>query len=134
MPHHFFSLKLTPPFDRLSDGELILLANLALERRYDPSAVVCQGGQPLRYLYVTVGGRLWMGGADLDPWPLPAVVGYESLLFNRAIAADLFADPQDGAICLLFRKETFFTMAYECPALILGFCHTPSDRPSLLLS
>ncbi|WP_204150525.1 cyclic nucleotide-binding domain-containing protein [Leptolyngbya sp. CCY15150] len=128
--HHFFSLKLSPPFDRLNDPELILLANLAQERHYEPGSLVYRGGRPLSYLYITIQGSLCVQTSP--PIRLPRVFGEESLLFNRAIAHDLHAD-REGATCLLFRKENFFTMVYECPSLLLGFCHTTVDTPSLFI-
>lgn len=129
--HNFFSLKRSPPFDRLNDPELILLANLALERHYEPGSLVYRGGRSLSYLYITIQGNLCVHTSPHTQ--LPRVFGQESLLFNRAIAHDLHADTE-GATCLLFRKENFFTMVYECPSILLGFCQDTVDTPSLFMT
>jgi signal-transduction protein with cAMP-binding, CBS, and nucleotidyltransferase domain len=133
---NFFTLKQSPPFDRLDDSELILLSNLAIEKYYSPGSIVCRGQQPLRYLYVTMNGSLWMTVND-QPIQLSNVFGHEFLLRNYTIAANVTADAEEGATCLLFKRENFFTIAYECPSLILGFCQnfsTKSSQLSLLIS
>ncbi len=133
---NFFALKQSPPFDRLDDSELILLSNLAIDRYYPPASVICRGQRPLRYLYITTSGSLWttINGQSIQ---LSYVFGHEFLLQNRAIAADITAHPEQGVTCLLFKRENFFTIAYECPSLILGFCQnfpTLSAHLPLLIS
>lgn len=130
---NFFSLKLSPPFDRLGDAELTLLANLAVEKHFEPQSTVFRAGQPLKHLYITVRGQLVIHPSEEQVINLPKIFGYESLLFNRAIAHDIVAEMTEGASCLLFKRENFFTIAYECPDLILGFCQSPQTiQPSVL--
>jgi len=132
---NFFTLKQSPPFDRLDDSELILLANLAKVKPYPPGSIVCRGQQPLQYLYVIMKGSLWTI-LDDQSIQLPDVFGHEFLLQNHAIAANVTAHAEEGATCLLFKRENFFTIAYECPSLILGFCQnfsTFSSNLSLLI-
>lgn len=112
----FFALKATPPFDRLRDGELALLASVARERRYAPGEPVGTVGEPLRRLHVVVAGCIQDGAGRA----MPAVLGVGALLFHRSLEESLTAAPPDGATCLLIHPGHFHTAIHECPSLLSG--------------
>jgi hypothetical protein len=91
--HRLFALKSAPPFDRLRDAELALIADVAQERTYAPGAVVHAGPEPFRRLYVRLEGD-WQWP---DGQPAPAVLGVGSLLFNQPAPGAVTAHPTHGA-------------------------------------
>src|SRR5262245_59391876 len=92
-----FALRATPPFDRLRDAELALLASVARVRHYAPGEPIGAVGEPLRRLHVVAAGRIQdRGGREIPP-----VLGVSALLFHRPLEETLSAAPPDGATCLL---------------------------------
>lgn len=118
------ALKRTPPFDRLYDAELTLIAEVARDRRYGPGEVVVSASRPLQNLYVVVEGGLRCADGS-SAWH---VVGVESLLFDLPHAEDLTAAPGDGAACLLIAKSHFYTIVNACPELVVGLLDGPAAR------
>jgi signal-transduction protein with cAMP-binding, CBS, and nucleotidyltransferase domain len=116
-----FALKKLNPFDRLRDSELLIIAEVAEERRYAPGEIVSSEGKVLQKLYIVIDGQILVVG---DATPIPAVFGVESLLFDIPIADMLKASSSEGAVCLSISKRHFFTTIYECPELLLGFLET----------
>jgi signal-transduction protein with cAMP-binding, CBS, and nucleotidyltransferase domain len=112
-----FALKATPPFDRLRDGELALLADVARVRRYAPGEVIGAAGERLGRLHVVVDGRV----QDQEGEAIPPVFGVGALLFHRPLAETLSAAPPDGATCLMIHAGHFHTAINECPGLLAGF-------------
>ena len=112
-----FALKSTPPFDRLRDAELALIAGVARARRYAPGEIVCSQGEPPRRLYVVVEGTVQNPHGEA----MPAVFGAGALLFHLPVPETLSAAPPDGATCLLINKAPFHTTINECPGLLAGF-------------
>lgn len=112
-----FALRAAPPFDRLRDSELALLAAVAQVRSYDPGETVLAEGKPLHHLFVVVEGEIRTAAGE----PVPPVFGEASLLFQLPLARALVAAPGTGATCLLIGRAHFFTAAYECPGLVVGF-------------
>ena len=110
-----FALREVRPFDRLSDGELTLLAETARPLAYAPAAQVHVGGVPLNRLLVVVGGKVRDGSGR----PAGPILGVSSLL-NRAPSQPLAADPSEGARLLEISGRHFFTLAKECPGFVLG--------------
>ena len=115
--HRLFALKSTPPFARLRDVELALIANVAQDRTYAPGAVVHANAEPFRRLYVLLEG----GWLLPDGQPAPAVLGVGSLLFNQPAPGAVTAHPTRGARCAVIGKDHFHTICNECPELMLGF-------------
>jgi signal-transduction protein with cAMP-binding, CBS, and nucleotidyltransferase domain len=112
-----FALKAAPPFDRLRDGELALLADAARVRRWAAGEIVGSAGESLRRLYVVIDGRV----LDPEGATLPRVFGVNALLFHRPLAATLSAAAPEGATCLLIQAGHFHTAIHECPGLLTGF-------------
>jgi signal-transduction protein with cAMP-binding, CBS, and nucleotidyltransferase domain len=113
----FFALKSVPPFDRLRDSELALLAEVARVRRFAPGETVCAPERPLQRLLVVVQGGIapTAGGGATD------VLGVAALLFGVPIADTYTASPATGATCLLVSKGHFHTTVRECPELVAAF-------------
>lgn len=118
-----FRLRLVPPFGRLSDAELALIAQAAVLRRYEPGRRIWSRDKAARALFVTIEGGLTDGGGAR----LPDVVPAEALLRGRPPAYDILAAPAGGAACLLISKGHFFTILHECPALTIGFIELSGD-------
>jgi signal-transduction protein with cAMP-binding, CBS, and nucleotidyltransferase domain len=111
-----FALKSVRPFDVLRDGELALIAQEARVRQYGASEIVANADKPIRRLHVVTNGdvRRLAGGEALP------VFGVKPLLFNQG-ADEPLAAGVDGATCLTIKRGNFFTIANECPGLIVGF-------------
>jgi hypothetical protein len=120
------ALQTVAPFDRLSENELSLIAEVAEPRLASPGEIVHLGGAPLPSLWVTVdGGLVRDDGAAAE-----RVNGLTALLGN-VTTAELRAGPE-GARILVLSKGCFFTLTRECPAFILGLLtggHDPAASP-----
>jgi hypothetical protein len=117
----FLAFKITPPFDRLRDVELALIASTAVARRFEPGEVIQADTAPFgRFLLLAAGS--WQSPAG----PLPRSLGVGSLLFDRGAPGAILAGA-NGAVCLVIGKSHFHTIAYECPDLILGYLATAAD-------
>jgi signal-transduction protein with cAMP-binding, CBS, and nucleotidyltransferase domain len=111
-----FALKSVPPFDVLRDSELALIAQEARVKQYAPSTAVSNADRPIRRLHVVTQGEVRpAAGGDALP-----VFGVKPLLFNQNAEEPLIAGV-DGATCLTIKRGNFFTIANECPGLIVGF-------------
>jgi signal-transduction protein with cAMP-binding, CBS, and nucleotidyltransferase domain len=108
-------LKRTPPFDRLRDTELILVARAVAVKHYRPGQVVSTDEVPLQRLHLVLDGAL----VDSSGTALGTIVGAAALLFNRPVD-DLNADPTRGATCLVLSRSNLYTTANECPDLMVG--------------
>lgn len=110
-----FALKTTPPFDRLRDTELALVASAAGVREFAPDEVIHPGTDPFPRFYLLASGT-WCG-----PGPtLPRTLGAGSLLYGHAAPGTITAGPE-GAVCLTIAQTHFHTVANECPDLLLGY-------------
>lgn len=110
------AFKARPPFDRLNDAELALLASIAHERTYAPGEQLLTRGSVLKRLYVVARGEV-VGSAGL--------LGLFSLLFDEPIADDQIAGAAAGATCLIVGRSNFLTLVYEHPQLLTGFLESP---------
>ncbi|HBN08100.1 MAG TPA: Crp/Fnr family transcriptional regulator [Cyanobacteria bacterium UBA8530] len=115
-----FALRAVPPFDRLNDSELALVAEATKFRLFAPGERIASADGVLQKLYVRISGAVFSGNEHF-----PAVFGAPSLLFGHSLERDLIACPETGASCLLISKGHFFTLIYECPCLMVGFFTSP---------
>ncbi len=123
-----FALKSSPPFDKLKDSEIILIAEIVRERHYTAGRLLTGGENPLKNLYITVeGGVFHSGGRSLPP-----VIGMASLLFSR-VTGPLKASQDKGARCLVISKGQFFTIINECPNLLLRYLELINGDPSWII-
>lgn len=114
------ALKSTPPFDRLDDHELAVIAAVVQERAFRGGETIHAGPEPFpRFLLLAGGG--WESAAG----PLARTLGVGSVLFNLPAAGPVVAAPA-GAICLVISRRHFHTIASACPELILGYL---AERP-----
>lgn len=114
IPERLFTLRGIPPFDRLRDTELALVADVARGRRFAAGEVVVSPVRPLTRLHVVAAGSL----LDASGAPVGPVFGVETLLFDRPLVGEYRAGPE-GASCLLVGKGNFFTMINECPGFLV---------------
>lgn len=120
------ALRTIPPFDRLSETELTLIAEIAEPRQVAPNEVAHGGGGSFSGLWVTVEGSL----VDDARRPADTVNGLATLLTNVPTPA-LRAGPA-GARILVISKGYFFTLTRECPAFVLGLLtggHSRASQP-----
>jgi signal-transduction protein with cAMP-binding, CBS, and nucleotidyltransferase domain len=110
-----FLLRGILPFDRLTDGELTMVAGIARARGYGPGETVHPGGEPLSRLLVVAGGAVRdPAGSSAGP-----LIGVASVL-NRGAAPRLVADAAAGARVLEIPRRHFLTLASECPEFVIG--------------
>jgi hypothetical protein len=109
-----FALRAAGPFQRLEDGELLLIARHARSRSFGPGKVVIPRGAVADALFVTTAGGAVAGGA-----PTPVLFDAPGLLFGLAAQADHVAGP-DGLEALIIAKPHVFTIARECPEFVVG--------------
>ena len=114
--HRFFALQGAPPFDRLRDSELALVADVSHERTYAPGATVHANQEPFSRLYVLLEGA-WQYASGQ---PAPPVLGVGSLLFNQPAPGAVTAHPTRGARVVLIGKSHFHTICNECPEVLQG--------------
>ena len=109
-----FALRVQPPFDRLDDLELLLIAGPARMRSYAPGRLILAGGAVAEALVVRTGGSAETGGA-----PAPAIFDAPGLLFGLAARADYVAGAE-GLEAIVIAKPHVFTLARECPEFVAG--------------
>lgn len=112
-----FQLQSIIPFNRLNETELAIIAEAAVERRYEAGKLIASRNKPARALIVTFKGSL----TDNEGKKLANILSPEALLTGTPLPYDVFASKSEGAACLLINKGHFFTILYECPALAMGF-------------
>lgn len=116
------ALRPIAPFDRLSEAELTLIAEVAEPRLAGAGEILHLGGAPLTCLWVTIEGGL----VREDGTAAGRVNGLSALL-SHAPTPELRAGP-DGARILVLTKGYFFTLTRECPAFVLGLLTGGHDR------
>lgn len=121
-----FRLREISPFDRLTDAELTLIAEAAIERQYEAGRCVASKEKPSRALFLTIEGSL----TDASGRKLPRVWSPAALVNGTPLPSDVFADKERGAMCLLINKGHFFTILYECPELAVGFIEQAAGADS----
>jgi len=111
-----FALKSVSPFNLLRDSEIVLIAQEARVKRFEPDEYVSSPDKPLRRLHVVTGGEVTAAtGGNVLP-----IFGVKPLLYNQG-ATEILRAGKGGATCLTIKRGNFFTIANECPSLIVGF-------------
>lgn len=111
---NLLALRPIAPFDRLTEGELLLVARHARQRRYEPDSVLLPAGQVADLLFVVIAGEVVTAGGRA-----PAVFDAPSALFGLPVSSDYRAGPE-GATALCLAKPHLFTIARECPDFVVG--------------
>lgn len=109
-----FALAAVPPFDVLSNSELLLIVQHTRSRNFAAGETIFSAGQIADMLIVTVSGHAEMGGNFL-----PAVFDAPSILFSLPVKQDIVAG-LDGLDALCLAKPHLFTIARECPDFVVG--------------
>lgn len=108
------ALAAIPPFDRLTERELRMVAQHVRPRHFGSGEMLIEQGHVADMLYIVTGG--WaMAGAERAR----ALFDAPSLLFTLPAAHDYRAGP-DGLHALCLAKPHIFTIARECPDFIVG--------------
>ena len=108
------ALAAVAPFDRLTEHELLMVAQHVRPHHFEGGAMLIEQGHVADMLYVVVGG-VAMAGAKRAP----ALFDAPSLLFTLPVAHDYRAGP-GGLDALCLAKPHLFTIARECPDFIVG--------------
>ncbi|WP_138921262.1 Crp/Fnr family transcriptional regulator [Novosphingobium pentaromativorans] len=108
------ALAACPPFDRLTETELLLVASHARRFEYEPGETVLAGGAVAQRLVAVVGGSVVVEGRQA-----PAVFDAPSALFGLPTRADYIAGGR-GAQVLCLARPHLFTIARECPDFVVG--------------
>jgi hypothetical protein len=109
------ALRAVRPFERLTDQEITLLAEIVDTRSFGPNETAHPGERPLQALYVTVAGHLIRQDNLSVAEPLN---GLTDLLTYEASPALRAGD--NGARVLAISQGYFFTLVRECPEFLLG--------------
>ncbi len=117
LTERIFVLKQCPPFDRLGDSEIAVVAEIAKMKRYKPGEVVSSAGSSLQKLFVVFEGSIH----SVEGKAAPRVFGVPSLLFDLPVSEQLIASQESGATCLLIKKGHFFRILNEMPEFAAGF-------------
>lgn len=108
------ALAATPPFDRLTERELLMVAQHVRPRHFGSGAMLIEQGHVADMLYVVIAGSA-MAGAERAP----ALFDAPSLLFTLPTAHEYRAGAH-GLDALCLAKPHIFTIARECPDFIVG--------------
>lgn len=108
------ALAAVAPFDRLTERELLMVAQHVRPRHFEAGAMLIEQGHVADMLYVAVDGSA-LAGAERAP----ALFDAPSLLFTLPAACDYRAG-SDGLDALCLAKPHLFTIARECPDFIVG--------------
>lgn len=119
------ALQAVRPFERLTDQEIKLLAEIAKSRTVAPGEIVHPGERPLSALHVTIGGTLIREDDERVAEPLNGVA--DLLTYDSSPA--LRAGP-NGAKLLTISHGYFFTLVQECPEFLLGLITLPLTQES----
>lgn len=110
------ALKSVSLFGELDDADLALIAGVATERAFEPGERFCAAGRCLQRLTIVLEGCIETDEGQC----MPPILGAASLLFDAPVAHPLRASAKAGARCLVVAKAHFFTIIYQCPAVLLG--------------
>lgn len=114
------ALQAVRPFERLTNQEIKLLAEIAKSRTVDPGEIVHPGERPLNALYVTIGGTLVREDDGRVAEPLNGVTDLLTYDPSPALRAG-----EKGARLLTISHGYFFTLVQECPEFLLGLITLP---------
>lgn len=109
-----FALRATPPFHRLDDMELLIIARHARRRAFASGRTVIAAGTVAEALFIRTAGEVRLGEAEALP-----VFDAAGLLFGLAAPADYVAG-DEGLDTLVIAKPHVFTIARECPEFVVG--------------
>jgi signal-transduction protein with cAMP-binding, CBS, and nucleotidyltransferase domain len=118
LPRDAATLRACPPFDRLTDTELGLVAAHVTRRRFAPGALILADEAIAERIFVLAAGAVEIAVGAAPP-PAPTLFDVASALFGLPVRGDYRAGAE-GAEVLCLAKPHLFTLARECPDFIVG--------------
>lgn len=118
------ALRRQPPFDRLTDSEVSLVAEAAEPRLHPPGTLVHASECSVSHLLIVVRGTL----VTPEGQPVGPLPGLGAMLAGRTLT-ELRAGP-DGCDLLLLSKNFLHTLIRECPAFAEGLVTLPLEGGS----
>ena len=110
-----FTLKSIKPFDKLSDSELLLLADIIQVKKYKKGSKIYSKENNLYNLYVIIEGEV----IDDKSKKVKGSFGIKELLNDDVMESSYYAN--DEATLFLISKAHLLTLLYESPSLMIGF-------------
>ncbi len=110
-----FILKSIKPFDRLSDSELILTANITKLKSYEKGKNIYSSGSTMFNLFIIIEGDVKTDAGE----NVEGCFGIKALVHDEAVPYTISAS--SDVKVLLISKAHLLTLLYECPALMVGF-------------
>lgn len=110
-----FILKSIKPFDNLSDGELLLLADIISVKKYKKGSMIYSKENSLYNLYVIIDGEV----VDDEQKEVKGYFGIKELLNDDMMDNSFYAN--EDTTLFLISKAHLLTLLYESPSLMIGF-------------
>ena len=104
----------------------ILIAEVAVPKRFEPGETVVEAGALPNRLLVVANGSV-QGDSRAETDSEISIIGVDALALERSFEETFVAGP-DGATCLMISKGHFFTIINECPAILTGHLHHTGGR------
>jgi signal-transduction protein with cAMP-binding, CBS, and nucleotidyltransferase domain len=110
-----------PPFNRLTDGELLIIAGVTAVRRHRGGETIAAEGAILDRLLVLVEGAF-------DGVPAAQrLFGAAGILFERPMESALRVAADHEALLLVISRGHFHTIINECPEILRGLITVHQD-------
>ena len=123
--HRFFALRPVVPFRLAADETVMVVAQIAQEKTYDPGQRVARAGEALNHLLVIAAGDF----ADERLPLLPACWDLSGLVQRRLLERDLLAGP-NGLTLWRIPRAQFLVLLLEAPELLLDALDDSHGAPT----
>jgi len=110
-----FALKSIAPFNKLSDQELIITANITHEKSYKEGDLIYTNGNTLYNLFIIARGEV----ACESEKQIEGYFGFNELVIDEVINQDIYA--KADVTILLISKAHLLTLIYESPSIMIEF-------------
>ena len=116
-----FTLKSIEPFNKLSDDELILVANITEEKHYKDGVQIYSKGTNIYSMLVITQGKVSINN---EREYTNNYIGFQELVNDDVLDYDIYAS---GDVTLLvLSKAHLLTTLYESPSIMVGFLELKS--------
>ncbi len=119
-----FLLKSIPPFNNLSDSELILTANITQVKTYMNEAIIYTEGNELYNLFIIANGEVITSNNK----KIKHHFGFNELVKDEVINENICALGE--VTMLLISKAHLLTLLYESPSIMIDFLSLKSGDES----
>lgn len=110
-----FILKSIPPFNTLSDSELILTANVVQTKTFEDKSLIYTNGGTLHYLFILTDGKMVNDKNE----KINNFFGFSELINDEVINDDIYA--LGKVTMFLISKAHLLTLLYETPSIMIEF-------------